>query len=101
MFRKEVISAKINTNQEELTQYIGKENFEELVDAVNKVDYLARNGVIPKINNQPDDDMVKEYHSQVKRVEKIYENIKDYFYKYNETRMNHYYPTDYKPQTKR
>ena len=52
---------------------------EELVDVVNKVDYLSRNGVIAKINTSPDDEMVKEYFEQVNRAEKIYHNIDDYY----------------------
>ena len=78
-FRTQVIRAKINANRDELTRYIGENNFEELVDVVNKVDYLSRNGVIAKINTSPDDEMVKEYFEQVNRAEKIYHNIDDYY----------------------
>src|SRR5699024_4679026 len=41
-FREEVIEAKINVNPSILTQCIGEDNYEALVDAVNKVDYLCR-----------------------------------------------------------
>lgn len=78
-FKSQVIKAKINAEPEELIRYIGKDNFEELVDAVNKVDYLSRNGVIPKIDSSKDDEMVLEYFRQVERVKKIYENIDDYY----------------------
>lgn len=78
-FRSIVIKAKINSNREELIKFIGEENFEELVDAVNKVDYLSRNGVIAKINSNVDDPMVDEYHEQVKRVKIIYDNIDKYY----------------------
>ena len=40
----------------------------------NKVDYLSRNGVVPKIDSSKDDEMVLEYFRQVERVKKIYEN---------------------------
>lgn len=78
-FRSQVISAKINADQNELTRYIGQNNFEELVDVVNKVDYLSRNGVINKIETSPEDELVKEYFKQVNRAEKIYHNIDDYY----------------------
>ena len=77
-FRQQVISAKVKADQNELIKYIGKDNFEELVDVVNKVDYLSRNGVVPKIDTSPDDEMVKEYFEQVERAKKIYSNI-DYY----------------------
>lgn len=80
-FRQQVISAKVNADHNELIRYIGKNNFEELVDVVNKVDYLSRNGVIPKIDTLPDDDMVKEYFEQVERAKKIYSNIDYYSYR--------------------
>jgi len=78
-FRPQVIKAKIEADPEELIRYIGKDNFEELVDVVNKVDYLSRNGVDSKINTLPEDEMVKEYFKQVERAKKIYANIDDYY----------------------
>jgi len=78
-FRKQVIAAKVKADHNELIRYIGKDNFEELVDVVNKVDYLSRNGVVPKIDTSPDDEMVKEYFEQVGRAKKIYSNIDDYY----------------------
>lgn len=78
-FRQQVISAKVKVDHNELTRYIGKDNFEELVDVVNKVDYLSRHGVIPKIDTLPEDEMVKEYFGQVARAKKIYSNIDDYY----------------------
>ena len=77
-FRQQVVSAKVKADCNELIRYIGKDNFEELVDVVNKVDYLFRNGVVPRIDTSPDDEMVKEYFKQVKRAKRIYSNI-DYY----------------------
>jgi len=77
-FRREVIRAKINVDQTELTKYIGTENFEALVDTVNKVDYLSRNGLVAKIQESPDDQMVVEYNEQLVRVKQIYMNIDIY-----------------------
>ena len=78
-FRSYVINAQINAKSEYLTKYIGEDNFEELVDAVNKVDYLVRNGVKAKINEHPEDPMVIEYFEQVERVKQIYVNIDEYY----------------------
>ena len=78
-FRKQVIRAKINSEPQELIKYIGEDNFEELVDAVNKVDYLSRNGVMPKIDKSPEDAMVIEYFEQIERVKQVYINIDNYY----------------------
>ena len=78
-FRSQVIKAKVNSNPQELTRYIGDENYEELVDAVNKVDYLSRNGVESLIKKKPEDDMVIQYYDEVERVKQIYINIDNYY----------------------
>ena len=77
-YRKQFIDAKINSKSQEFINFIGEDNFEELVDAVNKVDYLSRNGVVPKIDKFPEDPMVIEYFEQVERVKQIYINIDQY-----------------------
>lgn len=78
-FRQQIIKAKVNSDSSILTSYIGEENFEELVDVVNKVDYLSRNGVVPKIDTSPDDEMVKDYYKQLERAQNIYLNIDSYY----------------------
>ncbi len=67
-YRKQVIKAKINGDANELIQYIGKDNFEKLVDIVNKVDYLASCLVATKQVKIPNDEMFREYFEQVQRV---------------------------------
>lgn len=78
-FRSQIISAKVNANPKELSKYIGEENFEELVDVVNKVDYLSKSGVVTKINTSSEDAMVKDYLAQLERIKQIYMNIDDYY----------------------
>lgn len=78
-FRQQVIKAKVNAEPKELVKYIGKDNFENLVDVVNKVDYLARNGVASKIDKSPKDSIVLEYFEQVERVKQIYISIDDFY----------------------
>lgn len=77
-FREQVINAKVKMGRNELIKYIGKDNFEELVDAVNKVDYLSRNYVLDTLPN--DSIIVKEYFEQVERVKNIYNHIDHYCY---------------------
>ncbi len=77
-FRQQVIRAKVRADRSELIRYIGERNFEELVDVVNKVDYLSRKGVASRIESSPDDAMVKEYFEQVERAKRIYNDI-DYY----------------------
>jgi len=78
-FRKQVIKAKVNTNLEELTEYIGEDNFDELVDVVNKVDNLCKKGLISKIETDTQDDIVNEYLEQLEKVKQIYINIDNYY----------------------
>ncbi len=68
MFRKEIIESKMKKNPEIFIHRIGKDNFEELVDIVNKVDYLCRNDLTTK----------EEYQEQQERINKVYESISEY-----------------------
>lgn len=77
-FREEVIAAKINANPSILTQSIGEDNYEALVDTVNKVDYLCRNGLSYELEHSPDSVMCKEYQEQLKRAAEIYTAIGEY-----------------------
>lgn len=81
-FRKQVVKAKVNADANELIRYIGEDNYEELVDVVNIVDYYTRNGLVFKMEKMPDDEMVKDYYIQLERVKKIYDKI-DIYYRNN------------------
>ena len=79
-FRNEVTQSKINTNPQILMDYIGENNFEELNDVINKVDYLTRHGLnLEMVNLYPNDTMVLEYLEQVERAKQIYNNIDEYY----------------------
>lgn len=80
-FRKQVVDAYINVEPERLVAYIGKENFEELVDAVNHVDYLSSNGVLRELDNpsNEENEMVLEYYQELERIKQIYINIDSYY----------------------
>ena len=74
-YRSVVIDAKINGDRNILSSYIGDYNFEELIDIVNKVDYLWKRGLDYKLNNDKDNEDVIEYYKQLERVKEIYINI--------------------------
>lgn len=79
-YRKEVMDALLFEGMEKLYNKIGQENFEELVDIVNKVDYLERcdnyGGLTQKLkNNEKDHPDVIEYYRQLERLEKVYDNM--------------------------
>ena len=78
-FRKQVIRAKVNSTPQLLIEYIGLENYEDLVDAVNKVDYLTRNSLTYKLEHDKENPIVTEYYEQVERVRQIYINIDEYY----------------------
>lgn len=77
-FREEVIAAKINTRPSILTQCIGEDNYEALVDTVNKVDYLCRHGLANDLKHNPDSVICEEYREQVQRATDIYAAIDEY-----------------------
>lgn len=77
-FREEVIAAKINTRPSILTQRIGEDNYEALVDTVNKVDYLCRHGLANDLKHNPDSAICEEYREQVQRATDIYAAIDEY-----------------------
>ena len=78
-FKKQVAKAKITLEPQELIKYIGKDNYEELVDAVNKVDFLCNNGLGIEFDNSSENFMVREYNIQLERVKQIYINIDNYY----------------------
>ena len=79
-YRKQVVSARMWGDRKYLFDEIGEENFEELNDVINKMDYLISQGLIQKINDeQRDDKLIKEYNEQVSRIEKIYTNMEKHY----------------------
>lgn len=79
-FKKQFAKAKINANHEELTKYIGNENFEELVDVINKIDYLCdEKKLSDKLNNFQNDPIILEYSKEVEKLRNIYQNIDNYY----------------------
>lgn len=80
-YRKQIIEARITGNNTKLLATIGKENFEELNDAINKLDYLIYlEGIysIEYINKESDNENIVECYNQLQRVQKIYSNMDNY-----------------------
>ncbi len=78
-FREPVVKSIIKTNPYELTKYIGEDNYDELNDALNKIDQLLRKGVEKKIKLSPKSKMVKAYYDELERVNQIHQNIDTYY----------------------
>ena len=74
-YRSEVIDAKVNTKIEYLTDRIGIENFESLVEIVNKVDYLCTLGLDSKLKQNVVDSVVTDYQESLELIKRIYEKI--------------------------
>ncbi|MCL2354406.1 MAG: hypothetical protein FWC68_00650 [Oscillospiraceae bacterium] len=73
-YRAPVVRARLLGDMEGLYDAIGQENFEQLNDVVNRVDYLVEfEGLEAKLEtNQNDDPTLVEYHAQLARLEQIY-----------------------------
>ncbi len=89
-FREQVIDAKVNGNPQILINCIGENNYNELIDIVNKVDYLCKQGLIVKLEEKINDEVVKDYYEQVTRTKVVYNNIYEYYNNYllNEQQSN-------------
>ena len=83
-YRKEVMNVLLFGDIETLYNKVGEENFEELVDIVNKVDSLENNKLelTEKLkNNEKEDPSIIEYHKQLERLEKVYYNMEQHMSK--------------------
>ncbi len=78
-YRKEIIDVLLFGDMEHLHNKVGKENFEELVDILNKVDSLenCENLELTKKlkNNEKDHPDVIEYYRQLEKLEKVYDDM--------------------------
>ena len=55
---------------------VGKENFEQLNDVINKVDYLVSKGLRSGLKDT--NPLVQEYYKEAEKLEKIYINMEKY-----------------------
>ena len=79
--RDYIIKAKIGSDRTILSDYIGEDNFEALVDTVNKVEFLCNDVVRYDLERDENNLNVLEYKEQLKRAKNIYNNIEKYILK--------------------
>mgnify|MGYP000717340336 FL=1 len=78
-FREQLIKAKVTASPMEFIKLIGRDNFENLVDILNKVDYLTQNGMEALKENPK---LEKEYLRELDKLNDVYNSI-DFYYKNN------------------
>lgn len=75
-YRKEIFEAGITGDITALTDFIGKENFEEFNDIIDHIDFLVGKGLATKLKEKAEDDeLVKEYRELKQRLRKVYRNM--------------------------
>lgn len=75
-YREQIVRTRIYGDMEGLYEVIGKENFEELNDIVNKIDSLK--GLTKKLErDETEDPIVIEYYRQLERLNKVYQNMQN------------------------
>ena len=78
-YKKEIVKARITGDIEGLQNIIGKNNFEELNDCINKVDYLLQKGLKNRLyKNKKDDELIEEYQKEMERLDIIYSKMKEH-----------------------
>lgn len=78
-YKKQIIEARIIGNIDKLLEIIGENNFEELNDCINKVDYLIEKKNLNKyIGKKEKNEVVKKYNEQLERLKTIYANMELY-----------------------
>lgn len=75
-YREQIVRTRIYGDMEGLYEVIGKENFEELNDIVNKIDSLK--DLTKKLErDETEDPIVIEYYRQLERLNKVYQNMQN------------------------
>lgn len=81
MYRKEILEVMLTGDRQKFIEKIGTENFEEINDILNKVDYLVYEGLMKSLKkkerekNKKENANVKEYREQLKRLRKVYARV--------------------------
>ena len=70
-----ISKSKILSDPNYLIEAIGLHNFESLIDSINKIDFLIKNGLF---NNNVNEDYLAQYYAETDCIEKIYSEIKIY-----------------------
>ena len=75
-YRENIIKVMLEGDIEQLYKIVGKENFEQLNDVINKVDYLVSKGLRSGLKDT--NPLVQEYYKEAEKLEKIYINMEKY-----------------------
>ena len=84
-YKKQIIKARITGCTKDLFDLIGEDNFEELNDCINKVDYLVAEENLSK-NLKGKSKTTKRYEEELARLEKIYRDMEVFSSREEETR---------------
>lgn len=77
-YRKEIIDFKLNANLYILINAIGKDNFEELIDIINKLDYLNDQKIYLETIDDDLDDINNKIKNELIRLSLLYKKIDKY-----------------------
>ena len=77
-FRKEVIDFKLNANLYILINAIGSVNFEELIDIINKLDYLNDQKIYLETIDDDSSNINNEIKNELIRLNLLYKKIDKY-----------------------
>lgn len=77
-FRKEVIDFKLNANLYILINAIGRNNFEELIDIINKLDYLNDQKIYLETIDDDLNDINNKIKNELIRLSLLYKKIDKY-----------------------
>lgn len=78
-FRKEVIDFKLNANLYILINAIGRNNFEELIDIINKLDYLNDQKIYLETIDDDLNDINNKIKNELIRLSLLYKKIDKYY----------------------
>ena len=84
-YREFVCKSMIYSDPNYLIEAIGLHNFESLIDSLNKIDYMIKNGLF----NNENDNYLAEYYSEIDNIEKTYLEIDIYYHSVKQLLKKH------------
>ncbi|MGM9877374.1 MAG: hypothetical protein ACI33S_01875 [Bacilli bacterium] len=78
-YRKYISKSKINSSPEELYNYIGESNYEELNNIINRLQKIIEEYYISSENKKEDLESRKDYIDEVNKLNKLYASMEEYY----------------------
>ena len=78
-YKKYISKSKINSSPEELYNYIGESNYEELNDIINRLQKIIEEYYISGENEKEDLESRKDYIDEVNKLNKLYASMDEYY----------------------